>query len=380
MSALVRGSLRVGAWWLLTLMLGWLCLASLFDRLAGQGVLGAAPSALAFGGNMARARAELAWRAGDLTLAGRRSREAVTRRPIDATTLRIAGSIALARGDASGGDALMRLAGAAGWRDRETQIYWAQAALDQGAYDVAAERLEAVARLGFVIDTRVVFRRMEATPAGRAALLRRWNGAGAWLPLALVDWTDLDAPAIAHRLVTVAAARAHLSRDELNAIVEPAIAAGRIDEAFALLRPDERTLAFPRDVAGPLDWQLSAAAGIDVTVDGGRDVLRVQATGPALLPFAERIVRLPPGHVRLTLRVDGARTDLPIMTVVECLSGQAAAVEAGPSSRGSFTVDLVIPPGCRAQRLGLAVTGEEARRGADLTLHPPTVGPAAAVP
>ena len=377
----MSGLLRVAAWWLVALMLAWLCLASLLDRLAGQGVLVATPTALSFGGNIARGRAELAWQAGDFALAQRLSREAVTRRPIDAATLRVAGSVALARRDDRSGDTLMRLAGAAGWRDRETQVYWAQVALDGGAFQVAAERLEALGRVGDFADVRSLLRRIEARRAGRAALLRQWNGAGAWLPPALADWSDMDRSAMANRMATVTAARGRLSRDELNAIVGPVVVSGRIDDAFALLRPDERTLAFPREgVPGPLDWQLSAAPGIDIAVDGYRDILGVQASGSALLSFAERIVRLPPGRARLILRVEGGKSDLPILAALECVTGQAAVVEPGMSQRGALVSDLIVPPGCPAQRLRLAVTGEEARRGADLRLSPPTLSRAAAAP
>ena len=369
------GIARVAAWWAVAAGCAWLCLGSLIDRLAGQGVLVHAPATLAFGGNVLTARAEEAWQAGDLVTAERLSRAAVARRPIDAATLRLAGSIALARGDRAHGDALMRAAGAAGWRDRETQIYWGEAAVEQGAWDIAVDRAEALARLGLSGDLRALLRRIEATRAGRAALLRRWREDGGWLTEDYAAW-PADPVAMANRFAMVSAMRAGLGESD-RARLAAALIPDHIDWAFAILRPDEQRLVFTGDGDwSPLGWNVSAAPGIEASVDG--DGLRIVASGSALLPLADRLLRLPVGRTRLSLRVEGAHTDLPLIAVLACVQGAGAT--AVPVAQARFAYDLLVPAGCRPQRLSLAVAGEEARRGADLRLAAPTLSRAGVAP
>lgn len=373
--------LRVAGWGVLAALLGWLCIVSLLDRLAQHGLLVAAPPSLSYGGSLLAARAEVAWRAGDLDAAQRLSRDAVARRPVDAAALRLAGFIAIARGDGAAGEALMRLAGAAGWRDRGTQAYWADAATQQNDWAVAIDRVEALARVGDIVDVRRLLRPIEASPDGRSALLRRWRAGGDWLLQEYGVWPVDDAAAMANRYAVVRTMVPSVDREDRDRLATGLIANGRRDWAFAVVVPDERRLFFtPSGQWTPLGWNLSASVGVEATVVADGEKLRIVASGPALLPFAERLIRLPPGGTLLDLPVEGARTDLPLVAMVDCVEGNGATAVPTRAVRGHYSFALTVPADCRFQKLTLAVAGEEARRGADLTLHPPTLSRAAAVP
>lgn len=377
----MTGWLRVAAWWVALLLLGWAVAASLVDRLAGQGVLLRAPAALSGGGGTLTARAWVAYRAGDLATAGRLARAALRRRPVDAATLRTAGLIALAGGEAARGDRLMRLAGTAGWRDVPTQLFWAQAAVDGGAFDVAAERLEAVQRAtpngAENLPARALLRRLEAIPAGRAALLHRWRAPNEWAAPYLADARDLDRAGLEMRAATAIVARPIVERyTDVGQGVAWALFARAPDLAFRVAATDQRRLLFTPEIPGPFDWNVSMAAGLDAEVRGP-GALHVAAGGPGLSWLAYRRLRLARGAWRLAMGVEGAKTAAPLLATLECVTAErtlsTAIAEPLDVGRGRAAFLLRVPDGCPMQKLTLAVTGEESGRGADLLVSAPTL-------
>lgn len=380
---------RVASWWASLALIACTCLWSLADRLAGQGLLLHLPTPLLTGGQALTARATLAAEEGDRASAVALSRAALGRRPVDAAALRTAAFAALIAGDLRHGGVLMRLAGAAGWRDRPTQLYWADAALDAGAPDVAAERLDAVERVAPDARARAILLRLEATRLGRAALIERWGEPNAWHRAYLVDVDGLTNDGLAARLATIALARATgigLDRAALDRIGWALIERGRADLAYTfatrrgLVRPFAPASA---SRAGPFDWAYRAVPGLEAEVAsrGGELALHVVATGPALLPVASQLLRLPLGPARLRITVNGAKTPLPIIATLACLGGETMVAEPLPSTAGRLAARLDVPMRCATQRLVLSVAGEEARRGADLWISAVSVTPsAAAVP
>lgn len=379
---------RVVAWWAVLSALALLCLWSAADRLAGQGVLLKLPTPLLTGGQALLARVTLAAKRGDRADAVALSRAALRRRPIDARSLRVAGLAAIAAGDLQRGDTLMRAAGAAGWRDVPTQLYWAQAALSAGDGEVAAERLDALIRGGVsAARTRALGRALEASAAGRAALVRRWAEPDSWAAAYLADVAGLAPTDLDHRLQTIDAARAAgIVRDRSTAagIAWALVERGRPDLAYRVAgqAPGRVLASFEASGEtrpGPFAWSFTPAAGLDTAVErhGGGMALHVVASGSTLLPIASQLVRLPPGPARLDAAVEGARTDLPVIATLTCSDGTSATAEPLPTTTGHIAERLTVARGCGFQRLTLSVAGEETRRGADLWLSAVTITPAA---
>ena len=380
---------RVAGWWTLTALLACACLWSLADRLARQGVLLPLPTPFLTGGNARAAQAWAAYRRGDLATADRLARAALQRRPADATTLRIAGLVAIRKGEPARGDALMRLAGAAGWRDLPTQLYWAEVALNGGAFDVAAERLDALMRAVPAHPApHALLRRMEASPAGRVALMRRLRQPNDWAGPYLANATALDAGALDARYALLTAALdagvgpAPALLDQLGWVL---IERGRVDLAarLAARTPGGDGGDFVADTGvrpGPFRWWLQAASGLDATVErrDGRGALHVTASGPALIPVASRMLRLPPGIARFEVAVTGARTAMPLVVTLVCHKGEGASAAPAAAPHDRAAALLTVPPGCPLQTLTLSIPGEEARRGADLWLSRPRVVSSAA--
>lgn len=361
--------MRVVGWSALLLGVGWTVLASAADRLAGQGLL-TAPGMVGEGGRALTARAWLTLQEGrsSVTLA----RAAVRQRPTDAATLRVAGLTFLAVGDLVRADTLMRLAGAAGWRDQPTQLYWTRAALAAGDVEVAALRLDALMRANaFGPDVTALFVALERSPGGRAALARRVAAPGAtWPPLMLERMEGLDADGMRARLATVVAARARLTRATLDAIGWSFVRAGAADLAERLLAPRDRLGFDPSadpTASGPFGWTLTAGAGLEAGF-AGAGALAVRASGSAVLPLASRLLRRPPGPATLSVTVAGARTTLPLLATWACLDEADAPAAALPAPKGVARFAIATPVGCSTQRLTLLVSGDEAARGSSLRL------------
>ena len=70
----------------------------------------------------------------------------VARAPVEPASTALLGAARYAAGDLPGAERAFRVAGQLGWRVPLTQAYWRQAALAQGDYPVAAQRLDALFR------------------------------------------------------------------------------------------------------------------------------------------------------------------------------------------------------------------------------------------
>lgn len=369
-------AMRVAAWWATLLLLAYACLWSAADRLAGQGLLLSAPAPLLTGGQALLARSTVAAQAGDVTEARALAWRALRRRPIDAVALRVAGLTTIAAGDGVRGDALMRLAGAAGWRDAPTQLYWAEVALAGGSLDVAAERLDAVERVApGQPRARALLRQLETSPAGRAALAARWAEPNGWSSAYITDVDGLSSADLTRRMATIEAmqGRARPDRATLDRLGWALVERGRGDLAYVLAKRGPGRWLAPFEAVGetrpgPFAWTFDPVAGLDATVArrGNALGLHIVATGPALLPVATQLTRLLPGPARLEGVVEGAKTALPLVATIACVDGTGAVAVPAAAKPGRFAADLTVPLGCTTQRLTLAVAGEEARRGADL--------------
>ena len=96
------------------------------------------------------------------------ARAALNRDPVNQRLLGLWGSAELARGEDARAEAIFRVAGGLGWRDRPTQLYWYAVARDGGDFVVAASRLDALLRTG-ANEFLPELRELESVSAGRAA-------------------------------------------------------------------------------------------------------------------------------------------------------------------------------------------------------------------
>jgi len=96
------------------------------------------------------AAAEQAWEKDDATTAERLARAALVRMPRDVRALRVMGLASSARGQHLLGSKLLLHAGTLSWRDPTVQLWLIYAALDQQNFTTAAQRLDAVLRLGLL--------------------------------------------------------------------------------------------------------------------------------------------------------------------------------------------------------------------------------------
>lgn len=147
---------------------------------------GAVPAGLGGFADEQRLRLSLTTGQGDIAQARVQAADLVQHRPIPAdhlTNLAIADALA---GDEAGAQAALETASRRGWRDPLPQIASAQAALDQRAYPLAAQRLAALLATGQLADqTQALLLRLVAVPEGREALARLYAGAGYWQPGAM---------------------------------------------------------------------------------------------------------------------------------------------------------------------------------------------------
>ena len=138
------------------------------------------PSVLAVQATIEQSQRELV--AGNLAQAGRLADQAVRLAPVEPASTALLGATRLALGDSAGADRAFRIAGQFGWRMPLTQIYWMNQALASGDQRVAALRLDALLRQDpTLVGDRSLMAPLEATPAGRGALVDRLQGRPGWL-------------------------------------------------------------------------------------------------------------------------------------------------------------------------------------------------------
>lgn len=104
--------------------------------------------------------------------------------PTDPQSAAMLGAGLLGIGDQLRADLAFRVAGRLGWRVPITQSYWMSKALAASNYQLAAMRLDALAReQPSLILERQLLDPMERNPAGRAALIQRMALRPEWLQI-----------------------------------------------------------------------------------------------------------------------------------------------------------------------------------------------------
>lgn len=304
------------------------------DRLSRADPARAVLVAPPFAASAANARARIALLAKQYPLARDLARVAVVRTPIEAQASSTLGSALLSMEDFKGAEAAFRVAVQGGWRDNPTQAYWATAAIGSGEFPAAAQRIDAMLRVGAPLATiDPLLANLEASPPGRQALAGQMAAGAPWVSAYAAASGAAPATRMPQQLAVLAEARKQGARadcgpvsDALNTL---AYKQQRMQDAYLLWSVACSETYPPAAIANgdfaepvrpfinPFDWQLPPSGAAWAEIRGGALETGNDGDKPAVV--ARIAAHLPPGNGRLTWRLDGPRQQ----RMVELRCGQA---------------------------------------------------------
>lgn len=301
---------------------------------------------------------------------------AVVAAPVEAGSSSLLGAAYLGAYRSADAERAFKVSARLGWRDVPTQVYWILAGLALSDNQLAADRLDALMRQAPGLkESNQVLVQLEASAAGRQALVARLAQGPAWLGAYAAGAGNLVPAAFAQRiaLLRVAQTRGHAPSCQAasDAINHLAYQQSRFAEARELwdlscmqgragLLADPDFLSPPRDPATPFDWSLPGAGGIYARIGDG--VLYASNDNPVPTPVARQTVMLAPGLVRIEWRAEaaGAATSLAQAVKLYCPNRSDLAPGQGGAAQGSgsFAITVQVPPGCSPQELAVLVARE----------------------
>lgn len=290
----------------------------------------------------------------------------------------------LGAGDQDAGTSALRAAGKLGWRDMVAQLFWVDAAMAAGDFPVAAQRLDAVLRMKFGNERPFqVLRQLEATPAGREALVQRLVAKPSWLGDYVAETGALTGEALAARLAMLdlmAKRNVAIECQELGPAVNGlfanggAVAARQLWLGQCVAAPERTALlqnpAFTRDspvtMGTPFEWELFNSSGLRVDRKGssGSKVggIDIASDNVVTQVAARQYLMLAPGAYRLDWEVGGDAPDTIGLTFsCASISKPDARVPLldrtnGPGApRGRTSAIFQVGAGCGLQWLGVSV-------------------------
>lgn len=309
--------------------------------------------------------------------AGASLREAqalVRKEPLESRATSMLGTALLQRGDTAAAERAFSVARELGWRDRTTQIYWADRDLRRGDYRAAARSLDALLRQHpSLVDRQDLLGPFERDPAARAALARRMAEPSEWVWRYTLDWSGLTAPRM---LVRVAMLEERASQ---NRPIGCTAAVGPVDglvsvNAFALARSLWRRHCRDRSggplgdgsfiaanfegKGGPFSWLFFSSGDVATrfeAIDARERRLVASNSGGTVLPLAAQMLIAAPGAYRLSWRSDGAAGALVAAVGCQPASGewQSSLID---SRTGRRFVDLMVEASCPAPWLTLGIS------------------------
>ena len=305
---------------------------------------------------------------------------AVVADPIDPASASLLGAARFARSDGPGAAAAFRVAGALGWRDQETQLYWMLAALQASDYPVATERLDALLRQApNYPQGAVLLGQLGATPAGRAALAKRLAARSNWFHVYLSTFDGVSPAQLADRAAVLdepAMAPAKVTCSEIGPLTGALYGQDRAVEARRLWRShcgareallaDGGFDAARLNETSPFAWQFMGEGGLDLRLDpteqgAGRSnagqALVAASTLPQRRVIAVQSVQLEAGRYRLAWRARdaGGAPTARIAARLTCKRGEGAWPESAVHSDDLRTALAEVSPGCAVQWLELAL-------------------------
>jgi len=299
--------------------------------------------------------------------------------PIDITPLRELGLSEQGLGDNAKSAAIFSQTAALGWRDTPTQLWLAQAFLQQKDYASAAQRIDASLRTNpDSTDLYPVVDHMITDPAFMRALAKRLVLAPAWRIgyLRQVDGVSPDVLDARAKLLALLSGNATPpSRDEVIPTLYALIGAGQAPLALHLwLRSqgigskdiyDPTFASAATTDTSPFEWTIRPVSGAALTTDqqGSGRIVTVTTDGSAAGLLMQETVTLSPGS--RTLRYTG---DIPAAArgalgwTVQCLrTGKALLNTLQQPPASSYRFD--VPADCTSQRVSLLVASSAAAAG-----------------
>jgi len=304
--------------------------------------------------------------------------------------------LALARerlGDEKLTSQLMALAAQGGWRDPLAQIWLLRNAALAGDFTAAAERADALLRIGqSQQEVLAVMRGMLAYPAGRVAIANRLADRPGWRAELLTNLRSLSDAELDNQEALVMLLRtkgATVDDKEVGALLSARLDRQQYDRARDLLRrlnPGRilslvadgqfEALAKPTPSGSPLAWKTLPVLGLAATIDaapgrGGKQALKIRADAGLAGRVLSQLLLLEPGAYELANEMNATGSD-PLRWELKCIDGRDLPLSSGSSGqdhgqdhrlasgwrtgRWSFAV----PSGCDTQRLSLVITGKGA--------------------
>jgi hypothetical protein len=361
-----------------------LCFFSAGDRLAN--LPGHAPSRLSpswFGTGNAHQAALRALDRRDFGAALNWAKRVGARDPVGEYSSGLLGVSMLGIGQPAAAQRAYTVAASTGWRDEGVQTYWLMAALGLGDNAVAAERLDALLRVGNRDDqTLAGLGELESSPEGRAALATRLALGPDWADWYGLSLTTIQAIPFDRRLEVMRLAKRQRYRfdpDVIAPVASSLLAKGRIIDAAQVWRSFGREgqnagrslvnggFEQPRDAdaTNPFDWVLFENALVDVKIDGaapgGGSALYVNSNATTEQRAAQQTLLLPPGDYMLrwtAVNGNGERTSAVSVNVTCKASGRRLTSASSSIDRAGNIAMFTITSDCDAQVLSIDAQAE----------------------
>lgn len=302
----------------------------------------------------------------------RHSERAVAEDPVDQDSAALLGSARFLAGDADGAAAAFRVAARFGWRNVATQIYWYDAALQAGDFEVAADRADAILRTHpFVMSDRdALLAPLESNPQARPVLLdhlaARPNWLGRYLGLDAASSQDL----VRRRAETIeqlGESGRPLGCRQVFRVTQTLMAQGNRPLALRVWNANCRRAAVNSPIAdasfqqidsedaSPFGWQVFRSGDVSITVAGdgagGRSVLMQNRASNMRLAL-QQPVGLARGSYRLSARVRDENGQ-PADRLVASIGCGAPPFPAGALATLSGAGQTIAAPACDNQFLGI---------------------------
>ncbi len=249
------------------------------------------------------------------------ARRAVAADPLDPAASALLGGAQLMLGREHQAEQAFRVAARFGWRDAMTQAYWFEAAMQAGDLPRAVDRADALLRAhpNQAVAERVL-PPLEATAAGRRALVRRMADRPQWIDGYLEVPADATPALIARRnatLLALAQRGTRLGCERVAGFVAQAAARGpraAAEQVWVAHCPGARPVAgladgefdrFDREAAAAFGWKAVASGDVGLRmVEGGAGRRSLAARNSAAVSrmVLRQSLALPPGAYRLTVR------------------------------------------------------------------------------
>lgn len=369
---------------ILLVLLGGLCIASASNRVAADGEHKGVLGRLAFGPGVLQNRARLALENHGAEDAARFAREAVAAAPLDPYSLALLGSASLVLERYEDSDSAFRAAAQLGWRDASTQRYWFYQSLAAGAYDLAAQRLDALLRTRQVAERdAVLVQQLLATPEGRAALVDRMELDPVWLDDFIARSATAAPAALPDRLATVELARSRGITFDPAVLTRVSAALVRRGELAAALRLAGSSNAgagtllangdFERTnpVPGPFDWKLTQSGELSSEIGAAPSPLEghalsvVPATAATAVALRRTLV-LSPGRYRMAWRTAGLQADTRFEIAMQCMPSHVRIDVHVPAGGNRNQRTFSVPDAgaaCRSQAMQVLISPSLAQHG-----------------